>query len=102
MVEVLGLREDLLVGELVDHLGDRLLLVGLLGVGLGGYGHSLALQGRFVFPQDTCAARAGRLPTPMSLLRVQHWGVSHEPAPRTHLLAPLSIAGYAPGALERP
>ena len=45
VVVVLGVRQDLLVGELVHHLGDRLLLVGLLGVRRGGYGHAdLALQ----------------------------------------------------------
>ena len=38
-VVVLGVREDLLVDELADHLGDRLLLVGLLVERLGGYGH---------------------------------------------------------------
>ena len=38
-VVVLGLREDLLVDELADHLDDRLLLVGLL-VERGGDGHS--------------------------------------------------------------
>ena len=32
VVVVLGVGQDLLVGELVHHLGDRLLLVGLLGV----------------------------------------------------------------------
>ena len=31
--------EDLVVDELAHHLGDRLLLVGLLHVGVGGYGH---------------------------------------------------------------
>jgi hypothetical protein len=39
VVVVLGVRQDLLVGELVHHLGDRLLLVGHLGVLRGGYGH---------------------------------------------------------------
>ena len=37
-VVVLGVREDLLVGELADHLADRLLLVGLLGERGGGHG----------------------------------------------------------------
>ena len=37
-VVVLGLRDDLLVDELADHLEDGLLLVGLL-VERGGYGH---------------------------------------------------------------
>ena len=32
VVVVLGVREDLLVGELADHLADRLLLVGLVGI----------------------------------------------------------------------
>ena len=40
VVVVLGVRQDLLVDELVHHLGDRLLLVGLLGVRGGGYGHA--------------------------------------------------------------
>ncbi len=39
VVVVLGVGEDLLVDELVHHLGDRPLLVGLLGVRGGGYGH---------------------------------------------------------------
>ena len=34
VVVLLGDREDLLVDELAHHLGDRLLLVGLLGVGV--------------------------------------------------------------------
>jgi hypothetical protein len=38
-VVVLGVRDDLLVDELADHLDDRLLLVGLLGVGAGRDGH---------------------------------------------------------------
>ena len=42
MVVVLGVGDDLLVGELVHHLGDRALLVGLLGVLVGGYGHWFA------------------------------------------------------------
>ena len=37
-VVVLGVREDLLVRELADHLADRLLLVGLLGERGGGHG----------------------------------------------------------------
>ena len=40
VVVVLGVGQDLLVGELAHHLGDRLLLVGLLGVRGGGYGHA--------------------------------------------------------------
>ena len=39
VVEVLGVRQNLLVGELMHHLGDGLLLVGHLGVLGGGYGH---------------------------------------------------------------
>ena len=39
MVEVLGVGDDLLVGELADHLGDVALLVGLLAVCGGVYGH---------------------------------------------------------------
>ncbi len=39
MVVVLGVGDDLLVGELAHHLGDRLLLVGLLRVRRGGYSH---------------------------------------------------------------
>ncbi len=39
VVVVLGVRQDLLVGELMHHLGDRLLLVGHLAVLGGGYGH---------------------------------------------------------------
>ena len=55
VVVVLGVGQDLLVDELVHHLGDRALLVGLLGVG-GGYGHLIELQSRFqVFP--------GRIPS---------------------------------------
>jgi hypothetical protein len=46
VVVVLGVGQDLLVGELMHHLGDRLLLVGLLGVRLGGHGHSLSAPGR--------------------------------------------------------
>ena len=47
VVVVLGVGQDLLVGELVHHLGDRPLLVGHVGVRGGGYGHSgSALQGR--------------------------------------------------------
>ena len=38
VVVMLGVRQDLLIGELVDHLADCLLLVGLIGV-LGGDGH---------------------------------------------------------------
>ena len=38
VVVVLGVGEDLLVGELAHHLADRLLLVGLVGVG-GRDGH---------------------------------------------------------------
>src|SRR3954447_11057305 len=40
-VVVLGIRDDLLVRELADHLGDRLLLVGLLLEG-DGYGHGFS------------------------------------------------------------
>jgi hypothetical protein len=35
----------------------------------------------------------------VKVVRLWDGWVSHEPAPRMHLLAPLSIAGYAPGAL---
>ena len=45
VVVVLGVGDDLLVGELAHHLGDRLLLVGLLGVWRGGYGHALSAPG---------------------------------------------------------
>ena len=38
VVVVLGVGDDLLVGELADHLADRALLVGEV-LGLGGYGH---------------------------------------------------------------
>ena len=40
VVVVLRVGQDLLVDELVHHLGDGLLLVGLLGVRGGGYGHA--------------------------------------------------------------
>ena len=39
VVELLGDGEDLVVDELAHHLGDRLLLVGLLVVGRACYGH---------------------------------------------------------------
>ncbi len=39
VVVVLGVGDDLLVGELAHHFGDRLLLVGLLTEGGGVYGH---------------------------------------------------------------
>ena len=39
VVEVLGVGDDLLVGELPDHLGDVALKVGLLAVCGGLYGH---------------------------------------------------------------
>ena len=42
VVVVLGVGQDLLVDELADHLGDRPLLVGLLGVRGGGYGHAVS------------------------------------------------------------
>jgi hypothetical protein len=43
VVELLGDRDDLVVDELAHHLGDRLLLVGLL-LELGGFdGHGLLL-----------------------------------------------------------
>jgi hypothetical protein len=42
-VVVLGLREDLLVDELADHLDDGLLLVGLLVERLRGYGHGFSV-----------------------------------------------------------
>ena len=44
-VVVLGLRDDLLVDELADHLDDRLLLVGLL-VERGGDGHRASIPVR--------------------------------------------------------
>ena len=59
MVEVLGVGQNLLVGELANHLGDRTLLVGLLGVGLGGYGHSLSASRVVV---HVMSAPAGRIP----------------------------------------
>ena len=43
VVVVLGVREDLLVRELADHLGDRLLLVGEVGLGAGRDGHRAGL-----------------------------------------------------------
>ena len=55
VVVVLGVRQDLLVGELVDHLGDRPLLVGHLGVLAGGYGHLIGAPG-------SVSACAGRIP----------------------------------------
>ena len=39
VVVVLGVGDDLLVGELAHHLGDVALDVGLLAVGGGVYGH---------------------------------------------------------------
>ena len=42
VVVVLGVRDDLLVGELADHLADRALLVGLLGVLSAVYGHAFS------------------------------------------------------------
>ena len=42
VVVVLGLREDLLVDELADHLRDGLLLVGLLGELRGGQCHGVS------------------------------------------------------------
>jgi hypothetical protein len=43
VVVFLGHGNDLVVGELAHHLGDRPLLVGLLRVGVGGYGHGSLL-----------------------------------------------------------
>ena len=41
VVVLLGDRDDLVVDELADHLGDGLLLLGLLGVGVRGDCHGL-------------------------------------------------------------
>jgi hypothetical protein len=46
VVVFLGLGDDLLVDELAHHLGDRLLLVGLLLVGGCGYGHGSPGHGK--------------------------------------------------------
>ena len=66
VVVVLGVRQDLLVGELTHHLGDRLLLVGLLAVG-GGYGHLNAPRSFRARPSARPAARRplGRLRHPL-------------------------------------
>jgi acetyl-CoA synthetase len=57
---VLGVGEDLLVDELVHHLGDRPLLVCLLGV-RGGYGHLItgSKVGLRVFKENTGVNFAG-------------------------------------------
>ena len=46
VVVLLGVRDDLLVDELADHLDDRLLLVGHLLVRRGRYGHGSCLRSR--------------------------------------------------------
>jgi acetyl-CoA synthetase len=81
---VLGVGQDLLVDELVHHLGDRLLLVGLLGVG-GGYGHLIELQSRFsgLSRENTVVNFAGEIlrgrnPLDLALLELSREGARRE------------------------
>ena len=55
---MLGLREDLLVDELVHHFGDRLLLVGLLAE-VRGYGHGVSRSGVGVCGRESCRKNNG-------------------------------------------
>ena len=64
VVEVLGVGDDLLVGELADHLGDVALKVGLLAVGGGVYGHGSCSVGIAEGARRISARRADRPDAP--------------------------------------
>ena len=60
VVVLLGHGEDLVVDELADHLGDGLLLVGLLGVGAGRDAMGRRLRGSLRAQQDSAGHRTRR------------------------------------------
>ncbi len=86
VVVVLGVGQDLLVDELMHHLGDRLLLVGLLGVRRGGYGHCgsrsrvvlSSVQGEYRRELRARRRRAARPPRSSALIELARDGARRE------------------------